>query len=72
LGQGWNASPGGIILPPRRPAIGEVHPVLPARRANSLVERQSPVYGDTTNRNLFDRGLVPAARPGRSDDHGWR
>jgi len=72
LGQGWNATPGGIILPPRRPAIGEVRSVLPAGQANSLVERPSPVYGDTTNRNLFDRGLVPAARPGRSDDHGWR
>ena len=72
LGQGWNATPGGIILPPRRPAIGEVRSVLPVGQANSLVERPSPVYGDTTNRNLFDRGLVPAARPGRSDDHGWR
>lgn len=72
LSPNWNAAPGGIVLAPQRPAIGEVRPVSPSRQANTLVERPSPAYGDVTNRNLFDRGLAPAARPGRADDYGWR
>ncbi|MCU0820084.1 MAG: DUF459 domain-containing protein [Beijerinckiaceae bacterium] len=72
LGPNWNATPGGIVIAPMRPPVGEVRPVAPARQANTLVERPNPAYGDNVNRNLFDRGLAPAARPGRSDDYGWR
>ncbi|PPD13856.1 MAG: hypothetical protein CTY25_11445 [Methylobacterium sp.] len=72
LAPNWNATPGGIVIAPSRPPIGETRPISPARQANSLLDRTNPTYGDTLNRNLFDRGLAPAARPGRSDDHGWR
>lgn len=72
LGTNWNAAPGGIVIAPMRPAVGEVRPVSPARQANTLAERPAPAYGDNVNRNLFDRGLAPAARPGRSDDYSWR
>ncbi len=72
LGPNWNAAPGGIVIAPMRPAVGEVRPVSPPRQANTLADRPAPAYGDTVNRNLFDRGLPPAARPGRSDDYSWR
>jgi uncharacterized protein len=67
-----HATPGTLVFAPARPAIGAVHPVSPVTQASTLVERANPAYGDEVNRNLFDRGLAPPARPGRSDDYGWR
>lgn len=61
-----------IQLGPVRAPIGERRALGEARQAGSLLNAGAPVYGDTTIRNLFDRGLAPNARPGRADDHNWR
>lgn len=61
-----------IQIGPVRAPIGERRALGEVRQAGSLLQAGSPVYGETTNRNLFDRGLAPDSRPGRADDHGWR
>ncbi|MBN8533994.1 MAG: DUF459 domain-containing protein [Rhizobiales bacterium] len=61
-----------IQLGPVRAPIGERRALGETRQAGSLLNTGSPAYGETANRDLFDRGLAPEARPGRADDHGWR
>ncbi|MGL5448539.1 MAG: SGNH/GDSL hydrolase family protein, partial [Rhabdaerophilum sp.] len=61
-----------VQLGPVRAPIGEQRALGETRQAGSLLNAGAPAYGDVTNRNLFDRGLAPDARPGRADDHIWR
>lgn len=61
-----------IQLGPVRAPIGERRVLGEARQSGNLLNAGSASYGDTANRNLFDRGLSPESRPGRADDHGWR
>jgi hypothetical protein len=61
-----------IQLGPVRAPVGERRALGEIRQAGSLLNAGTPTYGETANRNLFDRGLAPDARPGRADDHGWR
>lgn len=78
------AKPGEISLPaiapialpapeirPRDP-IGEVRPLTQPTSANALVGRRAEPLRDPAARDLFDRGLAPAPRPGRADDFRWQ
>lgn len=78
------ATPGHIALPPpdpatatppvirQRDAIGETRPIAPAVSGVTLIDRNATPPADPATRSLFDRGLSPAPRPGRSDDFRWR
>ncbi|CAN1536051.1 Protein of unknown function DUF459 [Rhabdaerophilaceae bacterium] len=61
-----------VIALKMRPPIGERHLLGEVRQAGQLLRAGPPSYADVTAKNLFDRGLAPEARPGRSDDHSWR
>jgi uncharacterized protein len=65
-------APASVSLPKPRPAIGETRPLIEARTAASLISRQARSLADPATHNLFDRGLSPAARQGRSDDFRWK
>lgn len=61
-----------ITMPRPRPSIGETRLLNETRPATALTGRSRPGYVDETSRDMFDRGLAPAPRAGRSDDFSWR
>jgi hypothetical protein len=56
----------------QRPDIGEIRPLSVQNLATSLASSQPSVIADPVTRDLFDRGLSPEPRLGRSDDYRWR
>lgn len=52
-----------IQLGPVRAPIGERRVLGEARQSGNLLNAGSPSYGDTANRDLFDRGLAPDSAP---------
>jgi hypothetical protein len=77
-------APGQIIvaIPPsvptlapiirQRPEIGEMRPLSQTPTAASLIGRGATPPDDPATRELFERGIAPAPRAGRSDDYRWR
>lgn len=71
-----------ILIPPpdstlapalrARPAMGDTAKLGERKTAPKLVGRESPALRDDITRALFDRGLAPPPRPGRSDDFTWK
>lgn len=78
------ASPQGIAIPAPAPSviaipiarpraeIGEMRALVSTTSASALLGRQAKPIEDPATRDLFDRGLSPAPREGRSDDYRWR
>jgi uncharacterized protein len=64
--------PATIELPKARPDIGEVQSLINANAATGLIGRQTQPPSDPATRSLFDRGISPAPRSGRSDDYRWK
>jgi hypothetical protein len=65
-------APATLSLPKARPEVGETRPLFDASSATSLIGRSAPPASDPATRDLFDRGLSPEPRAGRSDDYRWR
>lgn len=67
-------APSAISIPIARPRveIGEIRSLVSTTSASTLVGRQVKPIEDPATRDLFDRGLSPAPREGRSDDYRWR
>lgn len=55
-----------------RPDIGEIRPLSTQNTATSLAGMRAPAIADPVTRDLFDKGISPAARAGRTDDYRWR
>lgn len=64
--------PAAIVIPKQRAEIGEIRPLVPVNTASSLIGRQTAPLNDPATRALFDRGLSPEPRSGRSDDYRWK
>jgi uncharacterized protein len=64
--------PAAITMPKPRVEIGEIRSLSPANTASVLIDRRLAPLQDPATRDLFDRGLSPTPRPGRSDDFRWR
>lgn len=67
-------APSAISIPIARPRveIGEIRSLVSTTSASTLIGRQAKPIEDPATRDLFDRGLSPAPREGRSDDYRWR
>lgn len=67
-------APSAISIPIARPRveIGEVRSLVSTTSASALIGRQAKPIEDPATRDLFDRGLSPPPREGRSDDYRWR
>lgn len=63
-------APISIVRP--RVDIGEVRSLTSTATASTLIGRQTKPLDDPATRDLFDRGLSPTPRDGRSDDYRWR
>lgn len=68
------ALPDGLLIafPRQRAAIGEARALTETRSATQLIGREKQTLPDVSARDLFDRGLPPEPRTGRSDDFIWR
>lgn len=56
----------------QRPEIGEIRSLGQVPSATGLMARPSAPLDDPVTRDLFERGIAPAPRSGRSDDFRWR
>lgn len=67
-------APSAISIPIARPRveIGEIRSLVSTTSASALIGRQAKPIEDPATRDLFDRGLSPLPREGRSDDYRWR
>lgn len=67
-------APSIVAIPIARPRveIGEVRSLISTTSASALIGRQAKPIEDPATRDLFDRGLSPGPRAGRSDDYRWR
>ena len=67
-------APAALTLPIARPRvdIGEIRSLATSGSASTLTARQPKPLEDPATRDLFDRGLSPGPRAGRSDDYRWR
>ena len=55
-----------------RPDIGEAWQLGEQRTATRLVDSARMRFDESSSRDLFDRGVAPSARSGRSDDFSWK
>ncbi len=65
-------APAALSIPRPRVEIGEIRALSTTNTAKALVGRQATPIHDPATRDLFDRGLSPPPRSGRSDDYRWR
>lgn len=67
-------APAALAAPILRPRvdIGEIRSLVSSSSASALVGRELKPIEDPATHNLFDRGLSPGPRAGRSDDYRWR
>lgn len=66
------ALPAALAIPKPRPEIGEIRPLASVNSASTLIGQTLAPLQDPATRDLFDRGLSPTARSGRSDDFRWK